>query len=156
MPYCDDSHEARITCSSIGVSQKTTGDSTSSTTRGAFTERCQAQCRLCFVPSWMICFEFSVKCSLDTFLVLIVLATEVNRGQQNSASEKPSEEFEHSPKANKTPMVPDEPDTSLSMLGPNVFVYDNMCSGKSVPVALQRTNQPQSEKLQTALAAASI
>ena len=104
----------------------------------------------------MIRFEFSDQTCLKTFLVLIVLATEVNRGQQNNASEKPSEEFEHSPKANKTPMVPDEPDTSLSMLGPNVIVYDNVCSGQSVPVAQQRTNQLQSEKLSTNLEAALI
>ena len=115
VPYCQSSHEARLTCSSIGVSQNTTGDSMSSTTRGAFTERCQAQCRLCFVPSWMICFEFSVQSSLDTFLVLIVLAAEVNRGQQKSASEKPSEEFEHNPKANK--------DTGGSRRTRHEFVY---------------------------------
>ena len=79
----------------------TTGSSTGTATRWILNERCQARCRLCFVPSWLVCFEFTVQSSLHTFLVLIVLATEVERGQQNSASEKPSEEFEHSPEGNK-------------------------------------------------------
>ena len=47
----------------------------------------------------MICFEFTVCDIFHTFLVLIVNATQVERGQQKSTrkkpSEKPSEEFEH-------------------------------------------------------------
>ena len=92
----------RLRYISIGVLVKTAGSSTSTTTRWVFNEQCQAQCRLCFVPGWMLCFEFTVFGIFHTFLVLIVNATEVERGQQKSAREKPSEkagkEFEHGPR----------------------------------------------------------
>ena len=49
----------------------------------------------------MVCFESTVQSSFHTFLVLIAYAAEVERGQQNSASEKPRAEFEHSPEGNQ-------------------------------------------------------
>ena len=101
----------------------------SATTHWVFHERCQAQCRLCSVPGWMLCFEFTVFGIFYTFLVLIVNATEVERGQQKSArekpSEKPSEEFEHGLQPQRI-LSPAELSLGQTMLFAKGFVFETL------------------------------